>query len=71
MVVLVTCKNKNERVNSDIIMLPYSQFFLPILNTKRCKIAFNQPTSSVVYYRIQIDGLFCMLKFLKKLWTTE
>ena len=24
MVVLVTCKNKNESVNSDIIMLPYS-----------------------------------------------
>ena len=23
-VVLVTCKNKNESVNSDIIMLPYS-----------------------------------------------
>ena len=27
-VVLVTCKNKNESVNSDIIMLPYSSLHL-------------------------------------------
>ena len=34
MVVLVTCKNKNESVNSDIIMLPYSLGLVTNFSTK-------------------------------------
>ena len=72
-VVLVTCKNKNESVNSDIIMLPYSSLHLVTSFSFSIEYQTMYKSFKLIHFicdglsQKKINRLFCMSKFLKNI----